>query len=187
MGRKVEKLTWEVFRGQAWMGNTWFLFIIFAQNSITGYTQLQGRLGKCCSCGPKRRRKLHWSSRIKKYRHLLLILRHQVLLAFILWWFLSVLLLSSPFQFLNTVPPCVLLCSNPFCIPLCQAPQGQLLPSPALYSQCLQAPHKHQEMFALWKPDRLIFLMHQFQHVNQHAQKSSLDLPLSTLYLSTCL
>lgn len=65
-GKEMEKHVWEVFMDQAWMGNTWFLFIIFAQNSITWYTQLQGRVGKYSSCGLKRKRKPHWSSRIKK-------------------------------------------------------------------------------------------------------------------------
>lgn len=125
----------------------------------------KGDWGRGCSCGPKRKRKLlHSSSRIKICSHLLLMLlldspsaSHQVLLVFILRW------LSSP---LLPPPWHLLLCFSPFCILLCQAPQGQPLPSPALYSQCLQAPYKHPEMFALWKPDRLIFLMHQFQHVN---------------------
>lgn len=94
MGRRVEK-QWVRF---SWT-RTLFLYTVVAQNSIAWYTQLQGSLGRCSTCGPKKKRKLHSSSRIKNC-HLLLLspllelppAGHQVLLVFILWWLSSLLL-----------------------------------------------------------------------------------------------
>lgn len=98
---------------------------------LHGTSNCKGGWERRSSCGPKKKRKLHSSTRIKKCSHLLLVplpevlsARHQVLLVFILQCVPSVLLPPPLCHFLNPVPSLFLLCFNPFCIPICQARQG---------------------------------------------------------------
>lgn len=131
-------------------GTHYFCSQSFLRAQLHGIPNCKGGWERWSTCGPKRKRKLHSSSRIKKCGPLLLIpllellysASYQVVLIFTLQCLSS--LASSPFTlppffFHNPAPTLALLCFNPFAVPAARLLKG----SRCLLQLCILSAYRH--------------------------------------------